>query len=1498
MNHLRRGAAAPVRPRAGEVPQLSDQPPAHEDVFVPQRGPGGRLKIAPTDVATFVSMNQCQRALRLRLDEGNRTGGNPFKDYGVRKQQIAPIRSLQGRKFEESVEQQLGAIPLSSPGKSTGDEGSGSVLTSLAVTLEPGEQQLFAQVPISAVVGAWDLNGRADLVRLRRSPSGDLSALIVDIKASPLAKVEHRLQVAFYERMLREAFAAAGTPLEEVEVGVLYRGGLADADPVDPMQRARLDRDRERAQREFGVNDLYLEVVDDLANYREDVDRFVFDEDSIAAKVAVEPFADLPYHVEAKCDTCVFGEVCVKWTRERRDLSLVPFMTADQKQALWEQGVRTVGELAALMPREAEPRRRGPDRVRRGAAPDCQLTVRQLNTVRSIGPDLDNLVFRAQMLEDGRAGWPGFAKGGGIASSLPACSPERHPNLVTVHLDAQVDPMTDRLFMVGALVTAAKNGEVTPERTASVVRVADGPVETSLAEESFLLDWIEALLRTVSDLAVPDAEGNRKAPVHLVLWSGRERDLLLAALGRHADKAQGSTSLALFLDPTAATDSPTLTLLRDDVRATRELPLWFQTLQSVAAVTKPGTGTKFDWSAVRPIFRERFLDAREAFSRPDGERSYRDARPRFSSDVPAEYAYAAWGELDEVRLEGHRGDVFAAYRKATMADLVRLAALRVAALHHIAQILTPDWEMEKTPWAIPALAELVPPQSSLARALREFLLVERTLEVGAWKAARSAPAEERMLAGVTLRARYLDADQDEEFVARNRAYLAWHEPRLARLRELRTVNPAATYKDLGKDPDSPEPPGPAGLTVRLRLESGADLSDDEALALSELRQGSWVVVAPEWWPPRPGEEQEPRVAPRPSNLLKAMRGTITSMPEPGDSAEAPVIEVVMRGLGSGAPPFTFPTTPPRFTDGEVFTLDEDPGSPAANQVARAVNGVIGAADKQPVPNTLVARLEPTGRGADPRWSETEEAGQQRFLAGLDAMLGVNGFHPITGEAVRAYIGGYGDSGLLLVQGPPGTGKSYSTAFAILARMQGAIDAGAPCQVMLCANTHAATNVLLGKVVEVLDILRGWREADPDRFRAHFREELLRVPVFRLGNSAGAPSGVIVLPKHDDRPVDPETGRKVERATKVIREFDHAIVGGTPGAVSDLFKDLKIRSNQFFDRLVLDEASRMTLPEAVLAASGLRPEGTVIVVGDHRQMQPIRSKAWEEDPRQAWQETAPFESAYDALRSRRVDELKLEESFRLHADVADFLQDQVYAQDDITFHSRKRAVLPDDVDADPFVAAVLAPEHPLVVVVHGEQRSQLRNDFEARLTQRVVAGVLARPAVAAKGSQQGYGVVVPHRSQRARIGPMLQELVGDDPEERRRVIEAVDTVERFQGGERDVIVISATESDPTYLLNSGGFLYEPTRLTVALSRARLKLVLIASSAVFDLFSPDETLHANIRLWRNLLRDYCTKPLWEGGMDHAAGTVPVQVRGNVPRSLLAAAPRAATGWRHAP
>jgi superfamily I DNA and/or RNA helicase len=58
---------------------------------------------------------------------------------------------------------------------------------------------------------------------------------------------------------------------------------------------------------------------------------------------------------------------------------------------------------------------------------------------------------------------------------------------------------------------------------------------------------------------------------------------------------------------------------------------------------------------------------------------------------------------------------------------------------------------------------------------------------------------------------------------------------------------------------------------------------------------------------------------------------------------------------------------------------------------------------------------------------------------------------------------------------------------------------------------------------------------------------------------------------------------------------------------------------------------------------------------------------------------------------------------------------------------------------------------------------------------------------------------------------------------------IDTVERLQGAERDVILFSLTTSDPDHL--ESPFLNNPNRFNVAITRARHKLVVVGSRVFF-------------------------------------------------------------------
>ena len=171
-----------------------------------------------------------------------------------------------------------------------------------------------------------------------------------------------------------------------------------------------------------------------------------------------------------------------------------------------------------------------------------------------------------------------------------------------------------------------------------------------------------------------------------------------------------------------------------------------------------------------------------------------------------------------------------------------------------------------------------------------------------------------------------------------------------------------------------------------------------------------------------------------------------------------------------------------------------------------------------------------------------------------------------------------------------------------------------------------------------------------------------------------------------------------------------------------------------------------------------------------------------------------------------------------------------------------------------------PSTPWWLSSTGRWRSQVRNEYEQSLIEPMIR-TLTNGQGYGLDAEEGLGVVVPHRAQRAALRQAFPQLCVFDQATGLPVRSAIDTVERFQGGERTVILISVTESDRAYLLESGEFLLDPRRLTVALSRAKRKLILVASESVFSLFCPDDEAFANSLLWKNLLRT-CSTLLWDG------------------------------------
>ncbi len=710
---------------------------------------------------------------------------------------------------------------------------------------------------------------------------------------------------------------------------------------------------------------------------------------------------------------------------------------------------------------------------------------------------------------------------------------------------------------------------------------------------------------------------------------------------------------------------------------------------------------KFDWNTpckFREAFKARLFDYIGKLD-IDGQSEWYTRRSRFASSVPLEYAYAAWGELPKPA--AGKGDEFADFRGVTADVLTAFESWRLEALEHVAASIQGNPNTAKTPFLLPDLVRFEDKAHDLA--LHEFVTIERLVTLNDWKATRHAPPERRVLMGEALLLRNCEADQEPGVAERNRENERRRREREALAAAFKAVNPDKKFR-LNKEQSTECKWSPEGLNLRLRIEvEGVDCDLNETLLMSALRDGDRLVLYT-----RTAVDERLPVAerteftPTPKQMLYGQRAEllrVVATKKDGSGRVTEVFaEVELKEFRDGdySKPFVFPAINRTMDEGSRYTLDPCPNEWYAYWCAQVVNGLCDGSQ-----NVLYDRLvtaPPPGDGAGSK-------GQAAFLAGLDAFRDAGRLHDFEASK-RAFIGQHARTPVLLVQCPPGTGKSCCTAFAVFARLQGAMKEKRPYRVFLSCKTHAATDVLLKNVLEVRDKLQELRAADPKLFDKHFDARLLDVPLYRVAPKDRPPAGVVPLGK------DAEKQKGEDDNADRIEEEEWAVVAVTPGGTYGMLK-AKWPKNMFghelCDLLVLDEASQMSLPEAIMAALPMKAEASLIVVGDHRQMPPIVKHDWDGEARRTFRQFQVYESLFDTLRAQHPPIIRFAESFRLHAAMAEFLREEVYRHDGIAYHSQKRDRLDAHPVADDMAAAVLDPDYPLVVAVH---RCQLRKVVRA------------------------------------------------------------------------------------------------------------------------------------------------------------------------------------------
>jgi len=211
--------------------------------------------------------------------------------------------------------------------------------------------------------------------------------------------------------------------------------------------------------------------------------------------------------------------------------------------------------------------------------------------------------------------------------------------------------------------------------------------------------------------------------------------------------------------------------------------------------------------------------------------------------------------------------------------------------------------------------------------------------------------------------------------------------------------------------------------------------------------------------------------------------------------------------------------------------------------------------------------------------------------------------------------------------------------------------------------------------------------------------------------------------------------------------------------------------------------------------------------------------------------------------------RLEETYRCHQDVAAFLEKWVYKKlDGMKYESGETDTIEKPDCGTSGLETALDPESPLVLITYDDESSQQVNKLEAEIATEILTTIDSgenEESDSSHGDGDELGIVTPHNAQRGQLSTLLRQRSPGTAEKT-----DIDTVERFQGGEREVMLLSGTVSDPDYIAAEADFLLNLNRLNVAMSRMKKKLVVIASEAIFDHIPLDPDSYNESLLWKGL------------------------------------------------
>lgn len=457
-----------------------------------------------------------------------------------------------------------------------------------------------------------------------------------------------------------------------------------------------------------------------------------------------------------------------------------------------------------------------------------------------------------------------------------------------------------------------------------------------------------------------------------------------------------------------------------------------------------------------------------------------------------------------------------------------------------------------------------------------------------------------------------------------------------------------------------------------------------------------------------------------------------------------------------------------------------------------------------------------------------------------------------------------ERGLTLIWGPPGTGKTKTLAAIIHGMARQAAATNQPLRVLVTGPTYKAVEEVMERAARNMgldanapgSLYMGYSASRaagkvPTGLAGHVSYNIMdfdqaKQPMQNCIAALALGSGVTIAGCH------------ISQARRFPKYVADAAVA------------------QVFDVVVIDESSQVQVSRALAALAGLRDDARLIVAGDHLQMPPIASV---EPPADAAYLVGSIQTYLtDRKFSAPLNSRELQVNYRSGAHIVEFARSIGYPQSlqpqypDARLHRMTplppRSLFPVHLPWSDDYELLLRPETVVATLLHEDDVSSQGNEFEAGLVTALV--VLLRLTVSADLHAHGnappnhrvptaaefwgkcVGVVTPHRAQRALV---VRELEKVFPTEANLIADAVDTVERFQGGERHTIIVTFGVADVDVIGGEEAFLMQLQRTNVAVSRAMGKCIVVMPDALAAHIPEDKRALATAHALKDYVEEFC-------------------------------------------